>query len=1333
MDGSAQGYLPASYLKLVESAPASDASSEAPATTTVSSSSSSSPAVFPEYREPVRARQQSLAARHERLAASAQARATQLADAQTLFRFLRDVSDVEEWIADRSAMAASTETGADLEHVQYLIKSFENFFADMAGQGERVAKLCASGEALVAAGHGSSPQITERQQQLARRWADLGVAAAARREALAAALEVERFRRDAGETDAWIGSKLAVLPEDLGKDVSSVQHLQRQHAGFEADLAALEGRLSEIDQAVKDLKGEQPEKAASLLDTQDAVLARWQQLSARAADRKQRLEQASTLQHLASDNRDAVAWINGVKSEMFALPLAEDVAPAEAALQRMEQYSGELAARESSFKSIESEGLKLIANGHYASADIKTMISDLKDMHESMQRYSERRHRELAECLQQRRFQRDAATLGGWLDKQEHVLADKDTGSSVGEVAALIKRHEDFVAQLGSGLAMLGKLETQAQRMVQDRHSRSPEIEAKLVAVRNRHALMLASADQRRRTLDDAKLLQAFLAECDDMASWVAAAMVRATDNAHQDPANLLSKIQAHAAMATDIAATATLVQGLQTDATAMVARSHFAASQIDARSRELGSSWRALEAATATKAQLLREAKEQLDYVRGVDDANAWCAMQEQALLSTDVGRDLTSARSLQKKHQALAGDYAAQGVIIAALDKYSHKLIETGNFRAKEIDRTQKELNERYRALEQPIAVHRKRLEDSVNLQHFLRLAAEEREWLKERQPVAMATDLAESLAGAILQQASHARFSLEVTARQPLVQAMLDYGAQLRAQGHPAQSDVSHTEAEISEAYATLGVQSRRRQRQLEDAVLSQQLLVDCQDAESNIADKYGPASNVEYGRDEDTTRGLLAGHTVVRSDVLSHASIVQQLRKRCQVLCDAKHFDAERVSEAVTLLEGRQVELQDAASLRQALLSQRLQLHELRREVHDSSGWVAERLVVWSAIDIGKDQDDCEALLKKSADLRNDVDANESERVGKLVQRGATLCAQQHVDSTEIASMTQALQQKWTQLQQAMAARMQLLDGAYEIHRFNRNCDKLNLELHAKWLVANMTDVGGDVAAAEAAQRKHEAFERFLPPLSGQVDALVTESGRLTGLYPSQAPSITQQQTGLQAKWTELATTAARRKKQLADALDLQCFLRSYRFVLGWIRDQRGRMHAQALARDAVGAEALLKAHAGHKADIDAHGDAFTSVLNTGAALTAAQHWASSDIGARCSDLQREMTDLKDLWAQLHTTFEHNLELLRFEEEATAAAAWLELRHGRLGDSAMHDETADVESGTAQHNDLQTSLAAQENKFDALKRLNEVSLSQMHAYNEAGPGVYVPNHF
>ena len=58
-----------------------------------------------------------------------------------------------------------------------------------------------------------------------------------------------RFNKDVDETIAWITEKGYVLSiDDYGKDLASIQTLQRKYEEIERDLAALEDRVRMINQ-----------------------------------------------------------------------------------------------------------------------------------------------------------------------------------------------------------------------------------------------------------------------------------------------------------------------------------------------------------------------------------------------------------------------------------------------------------------------------------------------------------------------------------------------------------------------------------------------------------------------------------------------------------------------------------------------------------------------------------------------------------------------------------------------------------------------------------------------------------------------------------------------------------------------------------------------------------------------------------------------------------------------------------------------------------------------------------------------------------------------------
>lgn len=170
-----------------------------------------------------------------------------LQQALVLVQFIRQCDEVMFWINDKEAFVTADEFGADLEHVEVLQRKFDEFQKDMASQEYRVTEVNQLADKLVLEGHPERETIVRRKEELSEAWMRLKQLALMRQEKLFGAHEIQRFNRDADETVAWVAEKDAVLSSDeYGRDLASVQTLQRKHEGVERDLAALEDKVSTL-------------------------------------------------------------------------------------------------------------------------------------------------------------------------------------------------------------------------------------------------------------------------------------------------------------------------------------------------------------------------------------------------------------------------------------------------------------------------------------------------------------------------------------------------------------------------------------------------------------------------------------------------------------------------------------------------------------------------------------------------------------------------------------------------------------------------------------------------------------------------------------------------------------------------------------------------------------------------------------------------------------------------------------------------------------------------------------------------------------------------------
>merc|ERR1712051_897550 len=84
--------------------------------------------------------------------------------------------------------------------------------------------------------------------------------------------EVQRFTRDIEETKDWILEKDEALSiGDLGKDLRTVQALQRKHEGLERDLAALKDKITQLDESANRLMHTHNDSAEVIYEKQKEI------------------------------------------------------------------------------------------------------------------------------------------------------------------------------------------------------------------------------------------------------------------------------------------------------------------------------------------------------------------------------------------------------------------------------------------------------------------------------------------------------------------------------------------------------------------------------------------------------------------------------------------------------------------------------------------------------------------------------------------------------------------------------------------------------------------------------------------------------------------------------------------------------------------------------------------------------------------------------------------------------------------------------------------------------------------------------------------------------
>ena len=152
---------------------------------------------------------------------------------------------------------------------------------------------------------------------------------------------------------------------------------------------------------------------------------------------------------------------------------------------------------------------------------------------------------------------------------------------------------------------------------------------------------------------------------------------------------------------------------------------------------------WDELVDATNKKGAKLKEAGDQQQFNRNIEDIELWLSELEGQTASEDFGKDLISVQNLQKKQALLESDYNAHQERIDAVGQQGRHFQDIGHFDATTIRRKEEALLSRYANLREPLHHRNNKLAESLRGHQLFRDIEDELAWIREKEQIAGSTN--------------------------------------------------------------------------------------------------------------------------------------------------------------------------------------------------------------------------------------------------------------------------------------------------------------------------------------------------------------------------------------------------------------------------------------------------------------------------------------------------------------------------------------------------------------------------------------------------------------
>ncbi|KAG8237739.1 hypothetical protein J437_LFUL016678, partial [Ladona fulva] len=509
-----------------------------------------------------------------------------------------------------------------------------------------------------------------------------------------AAGEIHRFHRDAAEALSRIQEKSAGLHENsLGRDLHSVLALIRRHEGFENDLVALEAQLQILVEDSARLQVQYPgDNANQIAERQTVVVAAWNDLQERSAQRKEALLASCDLQKFLTQVRDLSIWASGLRSAMLTEERVRDAASAQALKVEHEALKAEIEAREELFQSAAAAGEAMVHGGHYAAKEIEDKYTAL--LNERQQLHAAWQHKKvyLDQLIDLHFFLRDAKQMDAISSSQEAALASMDFGSTVEEVQAQVRKHEAFERLLRSkGEERENDLKKHGEKLLKQGHFDKERIAARLESALSRREKVKELCYSRGRLLDEALLYAQFVRDVGEAESWIgekakklAASVGKLGDGKYGGESEdsleeKVKKLQKHQAFQAELVANSKGIEEIRKKGEKLIEGKHQASREIRAQLDNLLGLWRCLQQDSDNCGRGLEEAQDILEFNNQVEQVETWIRNKEMLVQAGDLGRDYEHCQALIRKLE----DATAAAVVEAVGPAASGPSVEKGESR--------------------------------------------------------------------------------------------------------------------------------------------------------------------------------------------------------------------------------------------------------------------------------------------------------------------------------------------------------------------------------------------------------------------------------------------------------------------------------------------------------------------------------------------------------------------------------------------------------------------------------------------------------------------------
>ncbi|KAI4895522.1 hypothetical protein NFI96_007217 [Prochilodus magdalenae] len=581
-----------------------------------------------------------------------------------LQRVFQEMLYIMDWMDEMKMLLLSQDYGKHLLGVEDLLQKHALVEADIAIQADRVKAVNANAQKFAGDTEGYKPcdpqVIRDRVAHMEFCYQELTQLAAERRARLEESRRLWKFFWEMAEEEGWIREKEQILSsDDCGKDLTAVVRLLSKHKALEDERSGRAGRLQQTVTQGEELVAAGHFGAEKIRQRITDVQEQWAGLERLSAARKARLQEAYALHQFHADADDMDAWM----LDVLRIVSSADVGHDEFSTQTLVKKHKDVAEEITSYRPVLDalhEQAKTLPEEQAKSTEVTGRLAGIEERYKEVAELTRLRKQALQDALALYKMLSEADACELWIDEKEQWLNGMEIPEKLEDLEVIQHRFESLEPEMNSQASRVAVVNQIARQLIHSGHPSEKEIKSQQDKLNTRWSQFRELVDRKKDALSSALGIQNYYLECNETKSWIRekTKVIESTQELGNDLAGVMALQRKLTGMERDLVAIEDKLGDLGKEADRLAEEHPDQAPGIRGRLGEIKDVWEEMKGTLRTREESLGEASKLQQFLRELDDFQAWLSRTQTVVASEDMPNTLAEAEKLLAQHEGIKNE---------------------------------------------------------------------------------------------------------------------------------------------------------------------------------------------------------------------------------------------------------------------------------------------------------------------------------------------------------------------------------------------------------------------------------------------------------------------------------------------------------------------------------------------------------------------------------------------------------------------------------------------------------------------------------------------------